>query len=187
MSQIDFSEARVGVHSINHFALAVPDLTDENRFLTAFGLRVEPLNGQLLLRAAETEHVWARVVQGPLKKLVYVSLGCYEHDLKDLRTQVLEAGGQFEPPHPSGDGQGFWFRDPDHNLFQVKVAAKTQPDTKSTMADLNIPSNVRGAPARSVARTARPTRLSHLALFTSNVTQSLAFHTRALGVKLADR
>jgi catechol 2,3-dioxygenase-like lactoylglutathione lyase family enzyme len=187
MSRTDFAEAQVGVHSIDHFALAVPDLKQEETFLTAFGLRVESKEEQLLLRAAESEHIWSRVIIGEHKKLVYVSMGCYESDLEALRQQVQEAGGSFSAPHPAGDGQGFWFRDPDQNLFQVKVAVKTQPDVKSKMADLNIPSNVRGAPARSVVKKAKPTRLSHMALFTSNVTQSLAFHTQALGVKLADR
>jgi catechol 2,3-dioxygenase-like lactoylglutathione lyase family enzyme len=187
MSRIDFAETRAGVHSIDHFALAVPGLNEEERFLTAFGLRVDAQQGQLHLRAADGDHVWAKVIHGERKKLVYVSLGCYESDLEAIRQQVASAGGVFEPAHAAGDDEGFWFRDPDQNLFQVKVAAKTQPDAKCPMADLNIPSNVRGAPARSVARKARPTRLSHMALFSSNVTQSLAFHTQALGVKLADR
>lgn len=188
MSRIDFTDARVGIHSIQQFALAVPDLWEEERFLKAFGLRVTRAAGESLeLRASESEHVWAKVVSGPRKKLVYVSLGCYAQDYDGLVAQVKAAGAAQADPHPQGPAGGFWFRDPDANLIQIVVAPKTMPDTKSSMGDMNVPSNVRGAPARSVARHTAPTRLSHMALFTSDVTRSLDFYTRALGVRLADR
>lgn len=187
MSKIDFVTSPLGVHSIDHFALEVPDLVEEARFLTAFGLCVEAQADRLLLRAGDDPHVWGVVVPGPKKKLAYVSIGCYAQDLQGIREQVADAGGVFEEAHVAGAADGFWFRDPDGILFQVKVGAKTQPDAKTTLPDLSIPSNVRGAPARSKAPLARPRRMSHLALFTSDVTRSLAFHIRALGVNLADR
>lgn len=187
MSKIDFADATAGIHSIDHFALVVPDLNEEERFLLAFGLNVERQAQRLALRASQNDHVWAYILPGPRKQLAYVSLGCYAEDLETIRAQVQAAGGQFTDPHPNGSADGFWFRDPDGLLFQVHVAAKTMPDAKSEMANMNVPSNVRGAPARSRAQTTRPTRLSHMALFTSDVTRSLAFHTQALGVRLADR
>ncbi len=187
MSKIDFPEAPLGVHSIDHFALEVPDLLVEEQFLNAFGLRVENAGNRLLLRTTKNDHVWGVIVQGPRKKLAYVSMGCYAPDLAGIRAQVDAAGGKFENPYTAGSTDGFWFRDPDGILFQVRVADKTQPDTKSRMADLNIPANVRGAPARSQAPKSQPTRMSHMALFTSDVTRSLDFHIRALGVRLADR
>jgi catechol 2,3-dioxygenase-like lactoylglutathione lyase family enzyme len=187
MSKIDFTEAALGVHSIDHFTLVVPDLVDEAKFLTAFGLEVETQADQLLLRTAGSNHVWGQILVGEKKKLAYVSMACYEGELEGIRQQVSAAGGAFEAQHPAGSAEGFWFRDPDGILFQVKVGAKTQPDHKTPMPDLSIPSNVRGAPARSKAPLARPTRMSHMALFSSNVTRSLDFHIRALGVRLADR
>lgn len=187
MSKIDFVTSPLGVHSIDHFALEVPDLVEEARFLSAFGLSVETQTDRLLLRTGVDAHVWGVVLRGPQKKLIYVSVGCYAQDLEGLRQQVAEAGGVLEQAHAVGSDEGFWFRDPDGILFQVKVGAKTQPDAKTTLPDLSIPSNVRGAPARSKAPLARPTRMSHMALFTSDVTRSLAFHIRALGVRLADR
>lgn len=187
MSRIDFLEAALGVHSIDHFALVVPDLVEEAKFLTAFGLEVETQADRLLLRTLGDAQVWGVILPGTKKKLAYVSMACYEGDLEGIRQQVVVAGGVFEAPYAQGSPEGFWFRDPDGVLFQVKVGAKTQPDTKTAMPDLSIASNVRGAPARSKAPLARPTRMSHLALFTSNVTRSLDFHIRALGVRLADR
>lgn len=187
MSQINFTEAPLGVHSIDHFALVVPDLREQERFLSHFGLSVEPQPDRLLLRTGGEAHVWGLILPGESKKLAYVCMACYEGELDGLRQQVQAAGGRFEAGHPMGSAEGFWFRDPDGLLFQVKVGAKTQPDAKTAMPDLSIPPNVRGAPARSAAGKARPQRMSHLALFTSDVTRSLDFHTRALGVRLADR
>ena len=187
MSKIDFETSPVGVHSIDHFALIVPDLHEEEKFLTAFGLTVEATDDRLLLRTGDDPHIWGIVLKGERKKRAYVSMGCYAEDLEGIRQQVQAAGGNFESNHSAGTTEGFWFRDPDGILFQVKIGSKTQPDAKAPMPDLSIPSNVRGAPARSKAPRARPTRMSHMALFTSNVTRSLEFHIRALGVRLADR
>ena len=187
MSRIDFATSPLGVHSIDRFALVVPDLVEEAKFLTAFGLNVEAKSDRLNLRCGDDPHVWGVILPGEKKKLAYVSMGCYEADLEGIRQQVDVAGGRFEAAPEAGSSDGLWFRDPDGVLFQVKVARKTQPDAKVPMPDLSIPPNVRGAPARSKAPLARPTRMSHMALFTSDVTRSLEFHIRALGLRLADR
>lgn len=187
MSRIDFTEAPMGVHSIDHFTLEVPDPAEEERFLTTFGLSVERQTDRLLVRTGDNAHVWANIVNGAKKKLAYVSMACYKSDLGGIRSQVEAAGGKFEAPYVTGTAEGFWFSDPDGILFQVKVGEKTQPDSKSRLPDLTIPPNVRGAPARSMAGKARPQRMSHMTLFTSDVTRSLDFHTKALGVRLADR
>ena len=187
MSKIDFEVGEVGVLSINQFALSVPDIDEEAKFLTAFGLGVTRSQGILEIRASESDHVWAVILKGEKKRLTFISLGCYQEDFEKIRLQVIAARGVFCAGHPNGPAGGFWFRDPDNNLIQVVVAPKTQPDSKSLMADMNIPPNVRGAPARSAAKKVAPTRLSHMALFTSNVTNSLAFYTKALGLQLADR
>lgn len=190
MSRIDFVDARVGIHSIQQFALAVPDLAEEERFLNAFGLRVTRREGKapaLELRADGSDHLWAQVFSGPRKKLAYVSLGCYAQDFEALAAQAKEAGGRPAQAHPQGPAGGAWFLDPDGNLIQIVVAAKTMPDDKSPMGDLNVPSNTRGAPARSAARRTKPTRLSHMALFTADVSRAVDFYTRGLGLRLADR
>lgn len=187
MTKIDFPETEVGVHSIYQFGLVVPDLDEEEKFLTAFGFDVQRRDELLEIRASASDHVWAVILGGERKRLAFVSLGCYEEDLQKIKAQVAAAGGVFCDSHPAGPSGGFWFRDPDGNLVQVCAAPKTQPDQKSRMVDMNIPANVRGAPARSAAKKVGPTRLSHMALFTSDVTRSLAFYTQAVGVRLADR
>jgi catechol 2,3-dioxygenase-like lactoylglutathione lyase family enzyme len=187
MSKIDFDEAQAGVHSIIEFALTVPDLDEEAHFLENYGLQVEQENGILKLRTVGSDHVWAKILPGEKKRLVYVTAGCYEEDFDRIRQQIITAGGVGTDPHPVGEAKGFWFRDPHGRLMQLKVAEKTMPDNKSSMGDMNIQSNVRGAPARSAAGGTAPTRLSHMALFTPDVTEAIDFYTKAFGVRLADR
>jgi catechol 2,3-dioxygenase-like lactoylglutathione lyase family enzyme len=178
-----------GIHSIDHFALAVPDLYEAGAFIEAFGLRVERCDRELRLRATAADHVWGRIFQSarPGKHLEYVSLGCYSSDLDALRTQVEVSGGKIRPAHERGDSQGFWFSDPDGNLVQVKVAEKRMPDSKPPLADESIPAGVRGASTRSKASTVVPTRLAHLVLFTTSVSGAIDFYQRALGVLVSDR
>jgi catechol 2,3-dioxygenase-like lactoylglutathione lyase family enzyme len=187
MTRIDFEESKAGIHSISHFALNVPDLAEAERFLTTFGLRVERGDHLLKLRASGSDHIWALILPGERKRFAYLSVGCYERDFDAIKAQILAAGGKPATPHPHGEVQGFWFLDVDDTLVQLVVAAKTMPDSKAQMADMNVPANVRGAPARSVARKVRPTWISHMALFTPDVTRAVDFYTRALGVRLADR
>jgi catechol 2,3-dioxygenase-like lactoylglutathione lyase family enzyme len=175
MVRIDFPDAEVGVHSIFQFGLAVPDLAEEERFLE--------------IHTDGGDYVWATIVKSDddKKKLQYVSLGCYEADFHKIRKQVDDAGGIPSNGHPAGPAGGFWFRDPDGTLVQVIVAAKSMPDTKARMADMNVPANVRGAPARRAAPKVKSTRLSHMALFTADLTRAVEFYTKALGLRLADR
>lgn len=187
MSRIVSDRARTGVHSINHFALNLPDLAGAEKFISAFGLRVERRDEELFVRAAASDHVWARILLAAKKSLAYLSLGCYQHDIDALREQVFSAGGALCDPHPRADAEGFWFRDMDGNLVQVKVAPKTQPDAKSPLPDLNVPSGERGAGPRSKAATVRPTRLSHVLLFTPDVSGAVEFYRRSVGLNLSDR
>jgi catechol 2,3-dioxygenase-like lactoylglutathione lyase family enzyme len=189
MAKIDFPNAAAGVHSIFQFGLAVPDLAEQHRFLTAFGIKPTRLDDRIEVRAGDSDHVWATITKSETdkKKLQFVSLGCYEEDFETIKKQIDAAGGRPSNGHPAGPAGGYWFRDPFGLLVQILAAKKTAPDTKSRMADMNVPANTRGAPARSAARTVSATRLSHMALFIPNLDQALDFYTRALGFRLADR
>ena len=179
--------ADTGVHSIDHFALNLPDLAAAERFASTVGLDVERVGEALHLRAAGSPHVWGRIVPGARKSLAYLSLGCYEKDLDALKRQVVAAGAKLVDAHPAADAQGFWFRDPDGNLIQVKAAAKTQPDQKDSLRDASIPASTRGAVSRSKAPRVRPSRLSHVLLFTPDVSRAVDFYRDAVGLNLSDR
>lgn len=178
--------APAGIHSINHFALAVPDLDEAERFLSAYGLRVERKDGMLLVRASASEHIWLKVVAGPRKSFEFLSVGCYATDYAQIRAQILDAGGVEADSHPAGHPDGFWFRDPDGTLLQLRIAPKMMPDEKAAMADGNVPAGIQGAAFRSTVRKVEPTRLAHMLLFTPDVLRAVAFYERGLGVKVAD-
>ena len=54
----------LGVHSIDHFAVEVPDLEAARTFYTLFGLEVRGRNGNLELYTANNSHRWGVLSQG---------------------------------------------------------------------------------------------------------------------------
>jgi len=168
-----------GVHSIDHYALFVPSLVDAQRFFTSFGLQVEVVADGLELSAADG-HVWSRILPGRHKALAYLSFNCFEHDFANLHMQAEAADVQFEEV----DGVGFWFRDPDGNLVQVKAGSKHMPDSRTTAP--RIEQALRGVETRNEVAQVRPRRLSHVLLFSSHVPRAVAFYEQVLGLKLSD-
>ncbi|MBH2031430.1 MAG: VOC family protein [Pseudomonadales bacterium] len=168
-----------GVHSIDHYALFVPSLDVARTFFSSFGLEVKETSDGLELAAADG-HCWARVLPDSRKHLAYLSFNCFQEDYACLRQQAEAAGARFEP----GDGEGFWFRDPDNNLLQVKVGTKHMPDHKHAVVPAQ--STVRGACTRDEVTPVRPRRLSHVLLFSPDVPRALRFYEQALGLHLSD-
>ncbi len=179
--------ARPGVHSIDHFALEVPDLALARRFFETFGLRVEEEADGLHLYASASAHRWGRLMKGPRKRLAYLSFNCFAEDFEALREQARGAGARFADPHPSGSAEGFWVRDPDDNRVQVHVGPKTMPDQKIPMRLKLAAEGERGVLGRANYGKVRPRRLSHCLLFTPDVLRMVAFYENALGLKLSDR
>ena len=54
----------LGVHSLDHFCLAVPDLEAARRFYGAFGLEVREAGNALDLYTAEQPHRWVNSWRG---------------------------------------------------------------------------------------------------------------------------
>ena len=70
----------LAIHSIDHFALDVPDLEEARVYFTTFGLDVRDEGDGLALYTFGNSHCWARLSQGPAKKLRYLSFGIYAED-----------------------------------------------------------------------------------------------------------
>ncbi|OGA13859.1 MAG: metapyrocatechase [Betaproteobacteria bacterium RIFCSPLOWO2_02_FULL_63_19] len=187
MSTYQSSQGRYGVHSIDHFALEIPDLAQGKFFFDSFGLRVEEKPEGLELYACDTPHRWGRLFKGAHKRLAYLALNCYEQDLEPLREQVKTAGGRFATPHPLGTGEGFWLRDADDNLVQVRVGEKTMPDSKKPASFRNAAANERAVLGRSSYGKIHPRRLSHVLMFTPDVLRQVKFYEAALGMRMSDR
>lgn len=179
------SAAHAGIHSLDHFALYVPDMDRARHFFTAFGLALSDASDHVELRAADG-HCAGRLYPGPAKRLAYLCFGCYQQDLATLLPQLEAAGARPAPPAP-GWTEGHWYTDPDGNLLQLRVTPKTSPTGKTPNAHIDIPGNERGACNRSAAQQVRPRRLSHVLLFTPDVLRALDFYRDALGLRLSDR
>ncbi len=193
MADFPVPRAAAGVHSIDHYALNVPSISQAEHFFTSFGLDVKRcgMDQQALeLRAADGWR-WARVLPSSSKSLAYLSFNCFEADLATIRRQAENAGANFvEREHDEAEdriSKGFWFNDPDGNLIQVKVGPKTSPTGKTSKPLPIGTANERGSYPRSEAQTVRPQRLSHVLLFTPDVLRALDFYGKAIGLRLSDK
>src|SRR5262245_58188756 len=89
----------LGVHSLDHFVLSVPDLALAQRFYTDFGLAVEQTRDSLALKTFGHGQRWGMVVEGKRKKLSHILFGCYADDLPYLQERAEENGIEvIDPP-----------------------------------------------------------------------------------------
>ena len=177
----------LGVHSLDHFVLAVPDLAPAQRFYSDFGLDVDAAGDALALRTAGHDQRWGVVVEGKRKQLHHLSFGCYSDDLPYLQERAEGNGVELLDPPKGFESNGFWFRDPAGLLVEIKVAAKVSPAHKTPGTWSSSPEGVAGAPVRAEAPIVRPRRLSHVLVFTPDVDRSLAFYSNIVGLRLSDR
>lgn len=177
----------LGVHSLDHFVLAVPDLLPAQRFYADFGLETQAAGNTLALKTAGDDHPWGLLVEGERKRLHHLSFGCYPDDLPYLQERA-EANGAELVPAPAGfESNGFWLRDPAGLLVEVKVAPKTSPAHKMGGIWSSSAEGLAGAPLRRNAPVVLPRRLSHVLVFTADIDQAIKFYTRNLGLRLSDR
>jgi len=176
----------LGVHSLDHFGLEVPDLEPAKRFYAAFGLDVASHGSALALRTFGGDHRWGTLVEGKRKRLHHLSFGCYTDDFAKLRERAEANGVELVDPPPGFESNGFWLRDPTGLLVEVKVAPKTSPNHKTPGTFISSPEGVAGAPVRSKAPRVQPRRLSHVLVFTTNLGRAVDFYARNLGLRLSD-
>jgi catechol 2,3-dioxygenase-like lactoylglutathione lyase family enzyme len=186
---VETQDRPLAVHSLNHFALAVPDLQAAQAFYTNFGLKARTEGNVLALEAANGLTV-ARVVEGPRKRLHHLSFAVDAADLDPFIARLKAQGIEIERPDMRVHDEAIWFRDPDGNLFEVAAAPRSMPATKSYSGP-----EVRGPGARTAeemyqttqAHGVRPLRLGHCLLFSTDVGRSIDFYGRTLGLRLSDR
>lgn len=177
----------LGVHSVDTFNIAVPDMKIAKDFYTAFGLDVREEANALGLYTTGHAHRWGRVSEGPAKKLSYISFGAFEDDIERMRARLQENGVRQLDPPPGFESNGIWFRDPDGMLLEIRVAEKSSPNEKAVVSNPSSPPGVQGSHPRSVAPTVRPRRLAHILIFTSDVSRAIDFYSRVVGLRLSDR
>ncbi len=176
----------LGVHSVDHFHFAVPDLAVAQNFYGEFGLNVAEKGNLLTLSTFEQPHAWGSIGEGPRKKFGYVSFGAFEDDIERFSQHLQMMGVKRLDPPQGIDSNGLWFRDPDGILVEIKVAAKSSPDEKSRFSFHSAGPGERGAPFRSKMPRTRPRRLAHVLMFTRDVRKAMEFYTRVLGLRVSD-
>jgi catechol 2,3-dioxygenase-like lactoylglutathione lyase family enzyme len=176
----------LGIHSVDHFHFAVPDLAVAQNFYREFGLDVGENGQTLTLDTFGHPHRWGSISEGPRKKFGYVSFGAFEDDIERFAARLQDMGIKRLDPPPGIESNGLWFHDHDGLLVEIKVAAKSSPSEKSHFSAVSAPAGQRGAPYRSIMPRTRPRRLSHVLLFTSDVPKAMAFYGRVLGLRVSD-
>lgn len=177
----------IGVHSLDHFALIVPDLKVAQDYYTEFGLDVRERSSFLELRTYGTDHIWGVVVEGPRKRLHHFSFGCFAEDLPQFKSR-LEGNGIALVDAPAGlESNGIWFQDHNGLLLEIKVAPKSSADSKMCGSWQSSAEGIPGAPVRAKAPIARPRRMSHMLSFTADIEKAISFYSANLGLRLSDR
>ncbi len=177
----------LGVHSLDLCHMVVPDLKVAHGFYESFGLDVREEGGGLALYTHGSPHKWVSIGEGPRKKFGFFSFGLFEDDFEPFARRLQALGVKRIDPPPGSNVNGLWFRDPDGNLVEAKIAAKSSPDAKSVFGFTSVAGGKRGAPYRKDAERTHPRRLSHTLLFTPDVPRAVAFYSRVMGLRLSDR
>jgi len=176
-----------GIHSLDQFVLAVPDVNAADEFYTNFGLNMVRKGNALQLKTFGHEHAWGSVIEGKTKALHHMSFGCYAEDIDRLKKRIEGQGIKLVDPAPGFESNGFWFRNHEGILMEVKVAPKVSPDQKAVSEWHSVGPGQAGATTRGAAPLVRPRRLSHVLIFTRDVLKSIEFYERTLGLRLSDR
>ena len=177
----------LGVHSVDHFSLNVPNLAEANLFYRSFGMDVAEESAGLVLRTAGNKHKWVVINEGARKSLAYVSFGAFEGDLARFRERLDALHIKVLDPPAGYESSGLWFRDHDGNLIEIQVCEKTSPNQKTAPLLVSVPGGERGASLRAEVQPIRPQRLAHVLLFTTDVERAIQFYQQALGLRLTDR
>lgn len=178
----------LGVHSLDQFVLSVPDGSVAEDFYGNFGLDVQTIGNTVELKTFGHDHRWGSVVEGAKQKaLHHLSFGCYAEDIDRLKARIEGNGVKLMDPPPGFESNGFWFRNHEGVLIEIKVAPKVSPDRKSQSEWISVGPGKPGATIRAKSPPVRPRRLSHVLLYTGDIDASIEFYERNLGLRLSDR
>ena len=182
-----YAARRLAVHSLVEFAFSVPDLAEARHFYASFGLDVRGDAAEVSLYAHGHAHRWARVLPGPSKRLLWVSFGIHRGDLPAFEHH-LAARGVAAIPAPAGAGNdGLWIAGPDGVPLQLRVADKPSLATPTRAVPAIDQRDVGRCPGRDRLPPTHPSHLSHILLFSSNVSDAVRFYGEVLGLRLSDR
>jgi catechol 2,3-dioxygenase-like lactoylglutathione lyase family enzyme len=176
----------LGIHSIDHFGLQVPDLDVARSFYEAFGLDVRTAGQGLELYTRGNAHCWSRIVQAPVKQLCYLSFGLYSEDEAAMTAHLDAKGAKRIDALPGAPAGGIWIEGFDGLPLNIRVAEKCSPDAKTRFETVSSASGTSGAIFNSAAPKTHPRNLSHFAIYTTDVIAATAWYEDMLGLRLSD-
>src|SRR5207244_8680732 len=104
----------LGVHSLDHFALSVPDLTTARAFYTTFGLDLRTDGNVMGIHTFGHPQRWGMLIEGETKRLHHLSFGVFEDDLERFEQRIERQGiRRLDPPPGFANSHGLWIHDPD--------------------------------------------------------------------------
>ena len=180
----------MAVRALLHYALEVPDQTVGEKFYRSFGLIDEAgHDGAVHLRPAPLKRESVLLYPGPKKRLHHLAFGAPGDEFEATRESAKRAGAREVDPPRGASGGGFWLRDPDGNLVNIRNEARVLPPSDPPLT-LNSPGHTtrevrRGCP--DGGQGAAPRRLGHVLLFSGDLGKQIDFYTQALGMRLSDR
>lgn len=178
----------LGVHSIDHFALEVPDLDEARLFYETFGLEVRDRDGALELYARDNPHRWAVLTRGDgPKRLRHLSFGIFADEVDAFKRHLDAQDVRYLDPPAGAEPDGVWFESFDGLPVNVRVGDKKTPHEKSRFLFTSAAPGASGAVPNSKAPKVHPRRLSHFALFTTDVNAAIDYYERVLGLRLSDK
>ncbi len=180
-------KADLAVHSICEFAFSVPDIDAAHHFYANFGLDVRRVPDGLELFTYGSAHRWARIFKGEEKKLLWIIFGIDECDYPKFKLRLTKHDIDLVPSPPNSSPDNLWLYGPDDVLIGLAISPKCAPSEKS---ERNFPSATASggrAPSRSQIQPVRPTHLSHILLFSSDVPAATDFYINTLGLRMSDK
>jgi catechol 2,3-dioxygenase-like lactoylglutathione lyase family enzyme len=127
-----------------------------------------------------------RLSAAPAKRLHYISFGIFAED-EAAFTAHLDAQGVTRIAPPTGaEPDGLWIEGFDGLPLNIRVGPKVTADSKSMFSTTSTGDGESGAIFNSLAPRTRPRRLSHFAIYTSDVIAATAWYERVLGLRLSD-
>ncbi|MBV8150469.1 MAG: VOC family protein [Candidatus Eremiobacteraeota bacterium] len=174
----------LAVHSLEHFALEVPDAGAGRAFYENFGL-AGAADGNALRLSTGNGVAGFLYESAPRKRLHHLAFGIAPEERAPFKAHLETAGIRLLDAPKGIDGEALWFRDPDENLIAVASTQRRAPSEKTALAARNVAAGMRGAPEQGAPP--KPKRMGHCLLFSTDVARSVAFYERTLGLRLSDR
>jgi catechol 2,3-dioxygenase-like lactoylglutathione lyase family enzyme len=179
------------IRSLQHVGITVPNLEAGSAFYQLFGLEAQSSGNDLVFRCKGRAQDQIRLIEGPKKRLSYVSLSTNGAGMQTIKANLERAGVRIVDAPFNVPFGGIWFQDPHGDWVNVQET-EPAPVQAAPAPEVNIPGRYRRIGERacgpeSLTKRAQPRRFGHLIKFTPDVDRSVNFYTDVLGMKLSDR